>query len=92
MRTDNLSFGHHAEVASLDPEEQDYFLDLTEKNEWVSESVESWRRRQEIAESIKTSSRKDNLSHSHHKEVASLDPEEQAHFLLDIIPPRIVSQ
>lgn len=29
-RRDNLSWGHHAEVAALDPGQQDYWLDLAE--------------------------------------------------------------
>jgi hypothetical protein len=33
-RRDTLSFQHHAEVASLPPEEQDYWLDHAEKDGW----------------------------------------------------------
>lgn len=33
-RHDNLSFGHHAEVAALDPPEQDYWLRKAEEREW----------------------------------------------------------
>lgn len=33
-RRDSLSFGHHAEVASLPVEEQDYWLDQAETGEW----------------------------------------------------------
>jgi hypothetical protein len=33
-RREKLSFQHHAEVASLSPQEQDRWLDLTEANRW----------------------------------------------------------
>lgn len=33
-RRDNLSFGHHAELASLPPEEQDYWLNQAERGNW----------------------------------------------------------
>ncbi|MFI6901792.1 LmbU family transcriptional regulator [Nonomuraea sp. NPDC050394] len=33
-RRDRLSFQHHAELASLPPEEQDEWLDLAEQNRW----------------------------------------------------------
>ncbi|MEV8631145.1 LmbU family transcriptional regulator [Streptosporangium sp. NPDC051023] len=33
-RRDGLSFQHHAEVAALPPEEQDYWLDQAQQNKW----------------------------------------------------------
>lgn len=34
-RRDNLSFSHHEEVASLEPSEQDYWLDRAESESWT---------------------------------------------------------
>jgi hypothetical protein len=45
-RRDTLSFQHHAEVASLPPEEQDYWLDRAEDRNWSRN-----RLRQEIRNS-----------------------------------------
>jgi hypothetical protein len=38
-RRARLSFRHHAEVASLRPEEQERFLDLAEREQWTTKSL-----------------------------------------------------
>lgn len=60
-RRDNLSFGHHAEVAALDRPEQDYWLRKAEELTWSrnqlrSEVRNSLRLRQAAEESLTTHS------------------------------------
>jgi hypothetical protein len=40
-RRDCLSFGHHAEVAALDPPEQDYWLRKAEEHQWSRNQLRS---------------------------------------------------
>jgi hypothetical protein len=41
-RRDNLSWGHHAEVASLEPDEQDHWLGRAEDNHWSQKELRNW--------------------------------------------------
>ncbi|WP_243866222.1 LmbU family transcriptional regulator [Actinophytocola oryzae] len=43
-RREQLSFQHHAEVASLDTEEQDRWLDRAEKGRWSRNELRRWLR------------------------------------------------
>jgi hypothetical protein len=55
-RRENLSFRHHAEVASLEPTEQDALLGEAEAREWTSpelrSAVQTYKREKKIAGSI----------------------------------------
>jgi hypothetical protein len=51
-RRDNVSFSHHQEVAPLEPEDQDRFLSLVEKESWtldeLRKQIKVWK--QDLAE------------------------------------------
>lgn len=38
-RRQNLSWSHHREVGALEPDEQDYWLDLAEQNDWTRQEL-----------------------------------------------------
>jgi len=46
-----LTFAHHAEVASLNPEDQDYWLDLAEENNWSCKELRRQIRESKIERS-----------------------------------------
>jgi N6-adenosine-specific RNA methylase IME4 len=45
-RREHLSFGHHAEVAALDPDEQDRWLDRAQGEQWTREDLRQAIRRE----------------------------------------------
>jgi len=52
-RRENLSFAHHREVAPLDPDEQDHWLDAAEENTWTCKELRDAIRRARLPAGVK---------------------------------------
>lgn len=83
-RRDNLSFSHHAEIASLSPEKQDYWLDKAEPEEGSKKPSMSRNELREHVRDKKRQSQGDNAPPLTTRDLSFREMEEKADAMLQV--------